>query len=380
MKVLMVASWYSAKNAPVMTAGVFHYEQSMALKPYCDMALFYPYDMDLEEEFSKCEEKGLLTYRAKGRPGQRFKGSWIFDTLHEVRLLKKVCDDFRPDVIHAHCCLPAGRAAVLFGKLYGYPVVITEHSPMEHMQLDSRSVRMQMHATYKHSSANICVSADSRDRLLQQFPDCRFQVIYNGIMDPASLPADGESYARKDKLNACIIAAFYSLDIKGYQYLLPAIRTLKDRGLDIALHICGGGEYLEHYKAMARELDIADNCIFYGQCSKQKVYSILAQMDFSISASIYECSGVSVEEAMLLGKPLVVTRSGGANSLVTEDTAIVVDRGSTEAIVEGIAAMAGKLPEFDSETIRQYARNNFHMDCVSQNYAKLYKTLTEKKA
>ena len=115
-----------------------------------------------------------------------------------------------------------------------------------------------------------------------------------------------------------------------------------------------------------------------GQCDRQKVYSIVSQMDFNISASIFECSGVSVEEAMLLGKPMLVTRSGGANSLVTEDTAIVVDRGSTEAITQGILDMVQKLPTFDAKTIKDYAYRNFEIDHVSQSYARLYESLTKK--
>ena len=376
MKVLMVANWYSSKNAPVMTAGVFHYEQSMALKKYCDMALLYPYDTDLDCDFSKEEENGLLTYRSRHTP-RHFKGSWIFDVLREISLLRRVCNDYKPDVIHAHCCLPAGRAAVIFGKLYGYPVVITEHSPIEQMCLNSRSGKMQMHSTYKRSSANVCVSKDSMERLRQHFPDCNYQVIYNGIIDPSTIPTDGVQYARPNTINCCIVAAFYSLDIKGYQFLIPAIAQLKEKGIHVTLHICGGGDYFDHYANLAKELGVDDRCIFYGQCNREKVYSIVSQMDFNISASIYECSGVSVEEAMLLGKPMLVTRSGGANSLVTDDTAIVVDRGSTEAITEGILAMIQKLPQFNAETIREYANQNFEIDHVSRRYLALYQTLTE---
>lgn len=376
MKVLMVVSWYSPKDAPVMTAGVFHYEQSMALQKYCDMALLYPYDTDLTCDFSKDVEHGLLTYRSRHKP-HAFKGGWVLDILREVSLLRRVCKDYQPDVIHAHCCMPAARAAVIFGKLYGYPVVITEHSPIEQMCLDSRSGKAQMHHTYKNSSANICVSKDSMTRLSAHFPDCRYQVIYNGIIDPNAIPTDGNRYARENTVNCCIVAAFYSLDIKGYQFLIPAMRQLKDKGIDVTLHICGGGDYLEHYQNLAKELGVDDRCIFYGQCNRDKVYSIVSQMDFSISASIFECSGVSVEEAMLLGKPMLVTRSGGANSLVTEDTAIVVDRGSTEAITQGIETMIQKLPEFQEDVIRQYAYENFEIDHVSKRYIQLYNSITE---
>lgn len=379
MKVLMVASWYSPKDAPVMTAGVFHYEQSMALKKYCDVALLYPYDTTLACGFSKAEEKGLLTYRRN--PGNRklFGKIKIPEVLQVISALRKICAEFKPDVIHAHCAIPAGKAAVLFGKLYGYPVIITEHNPIEALPLENKTLKQQLDRTYRWSAANVCVSKDSMERLGQHFPNCRYQVIYNGIIDPNTIQKDGNTYAVPGKINCCIVAAFYSLDIKGYQFLIPAIRQLKDKGVEIVLHICGGGDYLEHYQKLATELGLEENCIFYGQCSREKVYSIVSQMDFNISASIFECSGVSVEEAMLLGKPMLVTRSGGANSLVTEDTAIVVDRGSTEAITQGILDMVQKLPTFDAKTIKDYAYRNFEIDYVSRNYMELYKSVTENK-
>jgi glycosyltransferase involved in cell wall biosynthesis len=132
---------------------------------------------------------------------------------------------------------------------------------------------------------------------------------------------------------------------------------------------------MEFYQDMAKELGIENYCIFYGQCDRQKVFSIMNQMDFSISASIFESAGVSVQEAMLLGKPLVVTKSGGANSLVTEDSAIVVDRESTEALVNGIKEMSNRLPEFDTEKIRKYALANFEINQVSKKYMELYTSL-----
>jgi glycosyltransferase involved in cell wall biosynthesis len=102
-------------------------------------------------------------------------------------------------------------------------------------------------------------------------------------------------------------------------------------------------------------------------------------MDFNISASIFECSGVSVEEALLLGKPMLVTRSGGANSLVNDDVAIVVDRGSTQALVDGIHAMIKRLPDFNAAVIKDYAWHNFEIDQVSQQYERLYRSVMEKK-
>lgn len=379
MKVLMVVSWYGSREEEVLQAGVFHYEQAMALKKYCDTALYFPFDTALNCEFSAQEENGLLTYRRRLRRSGIPKLEGAREILRIVADLKRICQEFQPDILHAHCAMPVGRAVALFGKLYGYPVVITEHNPLEMLRLESPWIRWMTHLAYRMSDANICVSGDSMARLKRIFNDVEYRIIYNGIRDPGAVGSDGVRYARPGVVNCSIVAAFYSKDVKGYQYLLPAIQRLKEEGVAILLHICGGGQYQEYFESMARELGIEDCCVFYGSCSREKVYSVLSQMDFSISASIYESAGVSVEEALLMGKPLLVTRSGGANSLVSPETAIVVDRGSAGALAEGIREMIRRKDEFRSETIRDYAFRNFEIDQVSQQHMQLYRKVLEER-
>ena len=375
----MVVSWYSPKSAEVMSAGVFHYEQSMALKPYCDTALYYPYDETLPSDFEKGEERGLLTYRRKLSKVKIPKMNFIVQMVNIFSDLKRICKEFKPDVIHAHCAIPAGFVATLFGKLHGIPVVITEHNPIEHFALDKKITKAQVNFAYSNSKSNICVSNDSMNKMKTNFRNCNFSVIYNGIYSPEVIGNDGKNYRVDGKINCCIVAAFYSKDIKGYQYLIPAIAELKKQAMPIVLHIVGGGDYFDYYVNIAKELDVEDSVIFHGNCEKKKVYSLVSQMDFNISASIYECSGVSVEEALLLGRPMLVTRSGGANSLVNEKVALVVDRGSTEALVNGIIKMVETLSQFNEKEIYDYAFENFEIDQVSQKYFELYKKITGNK-
>ena len=83
--------------------------------------------------------------------------------------------------------------------------------------------------------------------------------------------------------------------------------------------------------------------------------------------------------ALLLGKPVLVTRSGGANSLVNEEVAIVVDRESTTALVNGMKEMITRLPSFDGSVIENYALENFEIDQVSRQYMTLYEDLIEQR-
>lgn len=371
MKILMIPTWYSARDAEVMSAGIFHYEQSMALKKYAETAVYFPYDMSFEGGFCQGEEKGLLTFRRGRRLAFLRPIYYVLDYL-------KICKTFKPDVIHGHVALAAGLPAVMLGKLFKVPVVITEHNPMEMMGFENPSRVNFAKKMYKGSDANICVSRNQMERLQEYFPEETFQVIHNGVYDPETIERDGENYAVAGNINACIVAAFYSKDIKGYQFLIPAIKELVDMGMPITLHICGGGEHMEYYQNMAKELSIEKQCIFYNQCDKKKMYSIMSQMDFTISASLFESAGVAVQESMLLGKPVVVTTSGGANSLVTEDAAIVVEKGSVEALVDGIKEMTQRLSIFDEKKIRTYALSQFEMNQVSQKYMEVYTSILKK--
>ncbi len=373
---MMMVTWFTSRDAEVLLDGVFHYEQSMALKKYADMALYYPFDQSEEKGLVKRVERDLLTYRFAPKHNDRARR---FPEILKGSI--EAVKDYQPDIIHAHVAAGAGVIAVIVGKLLHIPVIVTEHNPIELSHFDQKINRMLVDFVYRRTYANICVSRDSRDRLSKIFPKCEFHVIYNGIENPERIEADGESYAVEGKINFAIVAAFYSKEIKGYQYLLPALAALKEKGYPLMLHVCGGGDYLDYYKNMAKELGIEDSIIFYGQCERQKVYSIVREMKFTVSASIFECSGVSVQEAMLLGKPLVVTRSGGANSLVTDQTAIVVDRESTEALTEGIERMlkAVENGDFDSKEIQSYAYGHFEIDEVSKRYMKLYQKCLSKK-
>lgn len=371
MKVLMIPTWYSNHDAEIITTGIFHYEQAIALQKYCDIALYYPFDEHIEQKYYKKEEKGLYTYRTTWRIKQS-RIRTLFSFFHYSR---KVIKNYKPDILHAHTAGIAGKFVRLLSKIYGIPYIVTEHNPLELMNLENPKAFKQVSNVYKDSKANICVSTDLKEKLVKRFPKYSFEVIYNGVKSPRDM-SDGEVYALPGRINCCIVAAMYDKDIKGYQYLLPAIKKLKEK-YNIVLHICGGGEFYEYYKKMAKELNIAENCIFYGNCDKTKVYSIMRQMSFAISASLFESAGVAAEEALMLGIPMVVTRSGGVSSLVDKENAIVVEPKSVDALVAGIESMIRNRAEYDSQKIQEHAYGKFEMENICKLYLKVYRRISE---
>lgn len=210
MNKLMMVSWYSPREEE-MSAGIFHYEQSIALQKYCNVALYYPNDPMKSCKLSKNTEKGLLTYRSYGSKFKFLKCFRIFSSFCKIK------KDFAPDLIHAHVAFgAAGMFAIALGKLFRIPVIVTEHNPIELINFDNFFVRKMIQWVYHNSKANICVSTDLKNKLEKIYPKETFQVIYNGIINPKFIERDRQIYAKEGYVNCCIVAAFYDKDINIY--------------------------------------------------------------------------------------------------------------------------------------------------------------------
>lgn len=370
MNVLMIVSWYTPMGREKLEAGVFHYEQSMDLKKYCNMAIYFPFDQDIEEAETAQEEWGLMTYRSKYMPGRVLRAK-----KQMKQTMKRIMREFRPDIIHAHCGGAAGYYAASLAKKYHLPMIVTEHSPVELTGVGKPGIcHFFSKKAYTYSKANVCVSKDSRDKLAQIYPKCSFEVIYNGIILPEY--EEGEKkYYKEGYVNVAIVAILYDLEIKGLKYLLKAMEILKSQGKKFILHHIGAGEYLDYFKKMASDLGIEDVCIFHGSCDRKKLYEIVNEMDFFVSSSLVECSGVSVQEAMLLGKPVLGTNSGGVDSLVPKQAGHIVEKANAQALADGMEYMVEEQESFDRAWIRNYAQESFEISNISQKYKKLYERI-----
>lgn len=382
MRILMVPSWYAAKDDSLGLGGIFHYEQAKELSVRHEVAIFCPFDRSLTEDFSEGTERGILTYRSRFVPKERVR-----NRIRIYRAFKKAVQEFKPDIVHTHVATEAGRYMALWCSVFHIPFVVTEHSTVEISGVDRGLAHLYADFVYKRSRGNFCVSEDLQRKLSAIFPIQQFHVIYNGIILPENVRKDAKiSDYRENNNTGChmvMVAALYDEKIKGLQYLFQAIRMLKDKEQAennkqfVTLHIVGGGEYQQHFEKMARDMEIEDRVIFHGMCDKQKVYEIVSQMDFLVSASLVESFGCSIAEALLLGKPVLATRCGGPEGFVTNQVGRLVEKGSAEALYNGILEMIQCLDSFQKQDIQKYAYERFDNRVICRKYEKEYQKVLE---
>ena len=104
---------------------------------------------------------------------------------------------------------------------------------------------------------------------------------------------------------------------KGIERALAAVKCVKERGIDISLHIVGSGAMQAQMHALARDLKIEDAVIFYGEQSNP--YRFMPNAELLLMTSFYEAAPMVIEEALSLGLPVLTTQTTSAQEMIGQN-------------------------------------------------------------
>ncbi|WP_338789111.1 glycosyltransferase [Metabacillus sp. FJAT-53654] len=157
---------------------------------------------------------------------------------------------------------------------------------------------------------------------------------------------------------------------KGIDNAVKALKVLKEKGYhDIAWYVVGYGGDESMIKGLIKESKLDDSFILLGK--KTNPYPFIKEADIYIQPSRYEGKAVTVGEAQILSKPVMITKYTTAKSQVKDG----FDGYITELSIEGIVSGVEKL--YNNFDMRQKLINN----CSNTNYSnsfelnKLYKII-----
>ncbi|ANE46260.1 glycosyl transferase [Paenibacillus swuensis] len=113
---------------------------------------------------------------------------------------------------------------------------------------------------------------------------------------------------------------FYAAEFnanKNQQLLIQALAYIKQKVPGGRLLLAGEGPLLEHCRALAAEMQIADRVHFLGY--RQDIASLLQMCDVAVGASYREGLPVNIMEAMACGLPVIATANRGHTELVADE-------------------------------------------------------------
>jgi glycosyltransferase involved in cell wall biosynthesis len=279
------------------------------------------------------------------------------------------------DIVHDNQCLSYG----ILGIGRRIPLVATIHHPMTvdrkiaiqtapNFLRKIQAIRwysfigMQIRVARKLQRI-ITVSRCAAEDIHQEFgiPINRFSVVPNGIDIDSFTPIPN---IQRDP---CRILTTNSADmpLKGLQYLLDAVDILR-KERPISLYVVGspkpGGLIEKH----VRQKQLQACVHFLGRIDQQTYNIQYAKAGMAVVPSLYEGFGLPAGEAMACAVPLISTR-GGALPEVVGDAGMLVEPGSTKALVDNMRYLIDN-PDV-AKKIGQKGFKRVHQEFTWQNAA-----------
>ena len=135
-----------------------------------------------------------------------------------------------------------------------------------------------------------------------------------------------------------------------------AIRAVARTKHPVELDIIGRGPTLDGLKRLVGELKLEDRVHFIDWFKDhEEMHRAIRQYRAFVFPSLAEANGIVVQEAMMVGLPVICADWGGPSLLVTPETGIAIAPTSEEALIDGLAGAMGRLGA-DGELADRMAR------------------------
>jgi len=277
---------------------------------------------------------------------------------------REILPHFKPDIVHSHRAYPAGFLGTIIQVSKGIPNLLTEHSKITSYFRSWFHKKCVLY-TLKKASEIIAVSNSLRNEIVS-IANRKVNVIYN-FVDTGRFILQNKT--RGKLLNIGFLGGLGN-DNKGLDILLNASTLLQDK--NFFLHIGGRGILLEDYKKMALANGLSSNCKFYGDIPRNEISDFYSKLDLFVSASRNETFGIVLIEAMSCGLPVIATKCGGPQEIVTEENGILIDKDNVQELAEAIENMSKNISRYNHHTIRISTEKRFGVRTFIEKINTLY--------
>lgn len=308
---------------------------------------------------------------------------------HARRILRRILAD-HPDAVFHYLCpvspilprFPLARATNVLGPLTGniyYPPGFRDAEPMKHKlgrffhYLAQRTVGAAVGD--KRRFHRILVSGGERTRRSLAWAgahaDAMQDVTDSGISDQLKQRAA----IRHDGVNPRFMTSSRLVPYKGVQLTIAALAHVGD---SIRFDVYGDGDYRRSLEALAARLGVSHKVRFMGWTQHDELVARMPDYRGFVAPSLAEANGISVQEAMMTGLPVICLKWGGPELLADAESAVLIEPGSHDQVVRDVAAAMTALSADSHRANRIAARartiaeHRFSWDDVAREWQLAY--------
>src|SRR5258708_7575787 len=248
------------------------------------------------------------------------------------------------EIIDAHYFYPDGVAAILLGRHFGKPVVITARGTDVNLIPRYRLPRAMIRWAARHAAGIITVARGLKDDLVGGgAPAGRIEVLRNGVDLQLFRPIEREAGRRSLGISrTTLLSVGHLIPRKGHDLVIQGLRWLPE----LDLIVIGDGPEREALGALARESGAADRVRFVGSLAQEELRNYFGAADALVLASSREGWANVLLESMACGTPVVASRIGGTPEVVSAPEAgVLMAERTSKAVAEAVRRLFARYPD-----------------------------------
>lgn len=188
-----------------------------------------------------------------------------------------------------------------------------------------------------------------------------------GLQEIKILPNLIES-AKSEKIfpieNQILVIGDLEDEVKNISGILRAFNSFSEVHPDYKLILVGDGTSRSKLEKLSQELHLESKVHFLGRLDNKATLTEIQKCKFLISNSNFETFGMVQAEALLAGKPVLSTRSGGPEEFLDSSNSILIERGNDDALLQGLLQMHENYDRFDQQKISRSIHERFNRDKI----------------
>lgn len=299
-----------------------------------------------------------------------------------TQTLSKLC----PEIVHAHGITRMYQVPVAIHCLRNsVPLVVDDHTDDNNFSADTPKKRA-MYAIWKYTALPIISRAADHFLPIQRYSedfltnrldieDSRTTVLPLGVNTAQFYPDDSGTTETREEImsspdNTLVVTSGHLDRNKRLETLVKAAADLAEEGRDIELLVIGPGptEYLEELQSIVDESEL--HATFCGFASHDKMVDLYNAADVGVWPGV----GVSINEAIGTGLPVVIARKHSTEHLVEHDNGFIFENGNREDLKAKLMRYLDDpyLIDEHSAAATEYARNELSWENIAQDSISIY--------
>ncbi|MEN6621730.1 MAG: glycosyltransferase [Smithella sp.] len=253
---------------------------------------------------------------------------------------KRICQDWKPDIIFAEWLIPAGFIAGILSMFSSIPYACRALGSDVYIAASNPLIRPVIKQIAQKSAVLFADGFDlcKKTSVLASGKECFFAATARKL-ENKNKNNNFQQMPDANHFTFCCVARLHP--VKGQDILVKASEILREMGIPFRCYLVGAGEEKEKIEKMISNLSLEQNVILTGRLEDDDVLKLISNVDCMVIPSRSESIPLIMSEGICARKPFIVSNVGDMGFLAVKyQLGIIVPSENQEELARALAKMS----------------------------------------